>query len=45
MQFIQGNNRHQRYFSTPEEQVSIDNAVSLIDAFIDKLDVEKRGFA
>ncbi len=45
MQFIQGNNRHQSYFSTLEEQVSSDNAVRLIDAFIDKLDLEKLGFS
>jgi transposase len=45
MQFIQGNNRHQSYFSTLEGQVSADNAVRLIDAFIDKLDLQKLGFA
>jgi len=44
MQFIQGSNRHQSYFSTLEEQVSADNAVRLIDAFIDKLDLQKLGF-
>ena len=44
MQFIQGNNRHQTYFSTPDDQVSADNAVRLIDAFIDKLDLHKLGF-
>ena len=44
MQFIQGNNRHQTYFSTLEDQVSADNAVRLIDAFIDKLDLEQLGF-
>ena len=36
MQFIQGNNRHQTYFTTADEQVSADNAVRLMDAFIDK---------
>ena len=45
MQFIQGSNRHQSYFSTLEEQVSADNAVRLIDAFIDKLELQKLGFA
>jgi len=45
MQFIQGNNRHQSYFSTLEQQVTADNAVRLIDAFIDKLDLQKLGFA
>jgi transposase len=44
MQYIQGNNRHQTYFSTLEEQVSADNAVRLMDAFIDKLDLQKLGF-
>jgi transposase len=45
MQFITGSNRHQSYFSTLEEQVSADNAVRLIDAFIDKLDLLQLGFA
>jgi len=44
MQFIQGNNRHQSYFSTLEDQVSPDNSVRLIDAFIDKLELEQLGF-
>ena len=44
MQFIQGNNRHQTYFSTLENQVSADNSVRLIDAFVDKLDLQKLGF-
>ena len=44
MQFIQGNNRYQTFFITLEEQVSADNAVRLMDAFIDKLDFQKLGF-
>ena len=44
MQFIQGNNRHQTYFATLEDQVGPDNPVRLMDAFIDKLDLEKLGF-
>ena len=44
MQFIQGNNRHQTYFATLEEQVATDNPVRLIDAFIEKLDLQKLGF-
>ena len=44
MQFIQGNNRHQTYFSTLEDQVTADNPVRLMDAFIDKLDLQKLGF-
>jgi len=44
MQFIQGSNRNQTYFATLEDQVSIDNPVRLIDAFIDKLDLGKLGF-
>ena len=45
MQFIQGQQRHQTYFATLEDQVAADNPVRLIDAFIDKLDVEKLGCA
>ncbi|MBC7424357.1 MAG: transposase [Ferruginibacter sp.] len=45
IQFIQGNNRHQTYFSTLDEQVTADNAVRLIDAFINKLDVQQLGFS
>ena len=41
MQFIRGNSRHQTYFSTPEDQVSADNAVRLMDAFINKLDLKQ----
>ena len=44
MQFIQGNNRHQSYFSTLEDQVGADNPVRLIDAFIDKLELQQLGF-
>jgi len=43
--YIEGTNRSQSYFSTLEAQVSADNAVRLMDAFIDKLDLEKLGFA
>ncbi len=42
--YIKGTNRNQSYFSTLESQVSADNAVRLMDAFIDKLDLEKLGF-
>jgi transposase len=44
MQFIQGNNRHQTYFSTLEDQVGADNPVRLTDAFIDKLELLQLGF-
>ncbi len=44
MQFIQGVTRHQTYFSTLENQVSADNPVRLIDAFVDKLHLQKLGF-
>jgi hypothetical protein len=44
MQFIKGNNRHQNYFNTWEDQVGADNLVSLTDAFIDKLDQKKVSF-
>jgi transposase len=45
MQYIQGHNRHQSYFSTLEDQVAADNTVRLIDAFIDKLDLQQLGFS
>jgi transposase len=45
MQYIQGFNRHQSYFSTLEEQVSADNPVRLMDAFIDKIDLQQLGFS
>lgn len=45
MRFIQGSDRHQTYFATLDEQVSTDNAVRLMDAFIDKLELEKVGFS
>lgn len=44
MQFITGTNRHQTFFSTLEDQVTSDNPVRLIDAFVDKLDLQKLGF-
>lgn len=44
MQFIQGSNRNQTYFATLEDQVSTDNAVRLMDAFVDKLDLQRLGF-
>src|SRR5215203_4413310 len=45
MQFIQGNNRNQTYFTTLEGQVSPDNAVRLIDVFIDKVELQNLGFS
>ena len=45
MQFIQGQPRHQTFFSTLEDQVAADNPVRLIDAFIDKLELQKLGFS
>ena len=44
MQFITGQPRNQTYFATLEDQVAADNPARLIDAFIDKLDVQKLGF-
>lgn len=44
MQYIQGSNRQQSYFSTLEQQVAANNAVRLIDVFIDKLELDKLGF-
>ncbi len=45
MQFIQGTSRNQTYFATLDEQVSADNPVRLIDAFVDKLDLQQLGFS
>jgi len=45
MQFIQGSDRHQTYFITLEDQAGADNPVRLMDAFIDKLDLQKLGFS
>jgi len=45
MQFIQGTNRYQTYFNTLEQQVTADNPVRIIDAFINKLDLQKLGFS
>ncbi len=44
MQFITGTIRNQTYFATLEDHVGADNPVRLIDAFIDKLELEKLGF-
>ena len=43
MQFIQGN-KHQTYFSTLEDQVSADNPIRLMNAFINELDLQNLGF-
>jgi hypothetical protein len=45
MQFIQGSDRHQTYFITLEDQAGADNPVRLMDAFIDKLDLQKLGLS
>jgi transposase len=45
MQYIQGNNRNQTYFITLDDQLASDNPVRLMDAFIDKLDLQKLGFS
>ena len=44
MNYITGTHRHQIYFATLDDQVSADNAVRLMDAFVDKLDLAKLGF-
>jgi len=44
MQFIQGSDRNQTYFATLEDNVSADNPVRLMDAFINKLNLDKLGF-
>jgi transposase len=45
MQFIQGSCRNQTYFTTLDDEVGAGNAVRLIDAFIDKLDLKQLGFS
>jgi transposase len=45
MQFIQGTNRYQTYFTALEQQVTPDNPVRIIDAFVDKLDFQKLGLS
>ena len=44
MQFIQGTNRHQTYFTTLDDHVSADNPARLIEAFISRVDLQKLGF-
>jgi transposase len=44
MNYITGTHRHQTYFATLDDQVCADNPVRLMDAFIDKLELEKLGF-
>jgi hypothetical protein len=41
---VGGDNRHQTYFSSLEAQVTADNPVRLMDAFVEKLELEKLGF-
>ena len=43
IQFVQGNNP-QRYFRTLENQVSADKPVRLVNALINKLDLQNLGF-
>jgi transposase len=44
MQYISGQHRQQSYFATLDDQVSPDNPVRLMDAFVDKLDLQRLGF-
>ena len=45
MKIIQGISRHQIQFSSLEEQVAADNAIRILDAFVEKLDLYKLGIA
>lgn len=45
MQFKQGTNRNQTSFTTLDQQVTANNAVRIIDAFVDKLDLQKLGLS
>ncbi|RYY72789.1 MAG: IS1182 family transposase [Gammaproteobacteria bacterium] len=44
MNFIKGTARNQTYFATLDDQVAADNSVRLVDAFVDKLALDKIGF-
>jgi len=44
MDYIKGTNRQQSYFSTLDLQIAADNAVRLIDAFVEKLDLKQLSF-
>ena len=45
MQFKQGTNRNQTSFTTLDQQVKANNAVRIIDAFVDKFDLQKLGLS
>ena len=45
MQFIKGNKRYQTYFTSADDQVIAVNVTRLMDAFIDKLDLQKSGLS
>ncbi|QEC69146.1 hypothetical protein FRZ67_18175 [Panacibacter ginsenosidivorans] len=45
MQFIQGSSRNQTCFATMEDHVAADDPVRLMDAFVDKLDLQKLDFS
>ena len=45
MQFKQGTNRNQTGFTTLDQQVGANNAVRIIDAFVDKLELQKLGLS
>jgi hypothetical protein len=44
MEFIAGLDRQQIQLSSMEDAISQDNIVRFVDAFVDKLDMEKLGF-
>ena len=44
MQYIQGHIRNQTCFITLDDQLAANNPVRLMDAFIEKLDLQKLGF-
>lgn len=43
MQYIQGENRDQMHFATLEDSVNSDNAVRVIEAFVNALDMNRIG--
>ncbi|MBK9152504.1 MAG: transposase [Saprospiraceae bacterium] len=45
MLILRGQDRHQMQFYTLEDRIAPDNPVRFVDAFVDKIDPDKLGFA
>lgn len=44
MLILRGQDRHQMQFYTLEDRISQDNPVRFVDAFVDKIELDKLGF-